>query len=80
MATNLDLVLSPLNDLLNIVDNTVQVTSLLASNIRFTFAENQVGDGNPFASDGGYAVRIQAVNGLGGLLNNLLGIQGRGSD
>ena len=80
MATNLDLVLSPLNDLLNIVDNTVTVTSLLASNIRFTFAENQVGDGNPLASDGGYAVRIQAVNGLGGLLNNLLGVQGRGTD
>lgn len=80
MATNLDLVLSPLNDLLNIVDNTVVVTSLLASNIRFTFAEGEVGDGDPLGSDGGYAVRIQAVNGLGGLLNTLLGVEGRGSD
>lgn len=80
MATNLDLVLSPLNDLLNIVDNTVVVTSLLASNIRFTFAEGEVGDGDPLGSDGGYAVRIQAVNGLGGLLGTLLGVEGRGSD
>ncbi len=83
---NVDLGLLPPTVNLNIVGLEVQLGSLLSNRIRFTFAENEVGNGNTNDSntqpgqDGGPAVHIQSVNGLGGLLATLLGAEGRGSD